>query len=1781
MKSLKKIFGGFAIILLLGIFSCEDPNAPDAEYTVTVTGKVVRFNDTGLDSVVIKLSAPFRRDTVKSDGTFNYTFQSSEKNETTVKFDLTHINVSYFDTSYTASYSSTKKTIDLGELKMRGKTAAQDSIITGKPSARAGVIVFVRSQYSTISIRGAGGNDATNLTFEARDSLGNPVDDKNKLSISFALVSKPDNLVELNRASAMTNSLGQAVVQLTAGEKSGIAQVRATATVKNTVDTTKTDTIKSQIVSVPISGGLPVASRFTIGSQKVNIPGLVKFNLRNLITAVVGDTFGNPVQTGTVVSFTTTGGIIQPSATTSQDGTVDVSLITGNPVPSGGIAVVTATVGTSGGLASTGGLRSQVDEAVIIKGLKNKRQEKEARAALHTRSNKTTSVFTRSISVLFSGAPRVTSNDSVFVVPTLGTKQIQITVDDINGNPMSQGTSIKITGIGLDTSGAVLSGDIDKVLPDTDDKSFTKFNISISDKRTTNLSANIPVSINIEVTGENGNIKKTFSGVLTSAASDSGKVGSISMVSTAVDSVVVNGAGSPSSSTVQVKVLDVNNNPSANVQVTFAMTKTVGGGEYLSALTATTNASGIATVTFNSGIRSGLVQVQASVKKNETSINSDIKSIYVKTGAVASLNLVSASTTSLSVKGGGGNENAILIFEAKDSLGNTIDGSNQANITMTLQGDTSGARINPNVVKTDPNTGRVTTFLAAGIQSGIIQVTAKSGTVLSSAIQISVSGGLPSQSQFTLSVPKKNYSVLTDKQTTVSIIAGDSYGNPAKAGTLINFITNGGLIDATSVTSSSGSASANLQIANPFPPSGIVTVEARTFGVGGVTVRDTQLVVFSREAIITEVGGPYANFEIEDGLSKTFQFTVADANGNPVAQGNTITVQALGTGSGSIALTGDVNVTTTDTRVQGVGTTLFTFTARDTVKDEGQGPKPLSFRISVVGPNTSGLISRTISGTLKGGAGVGNEGSVASVSYVRSSKDTIFVANAGSPTTDTITFRVRNLNEQPVSGAAVQFFFAQQLNASEFLSPSYAVSNDSGEVKVVVHSGIKAGVLKVEAKVTAGNSTISSTPVNVFVKTGALASIALISVDKSEISVRGVGGDENAVVVYEARDLLGNALDFANQTKLFFSLTGVVGFDEEVKPDSALTDPFTGRATVTVTSGTRSSVLQVIARNANNTIRSSPVPIVVHGGFAVESLFVFTNVKKNISINDAPQTINMQIGDRYGNPPKPGTAVHFQTNAGIVSAAAFSNAGGTVSTTFTPVANPIYLGNKVIVASTVGNSSDGLIIDTAHVLISGKPIVSTAASVPTDTITLFDGSSSVVNYEIADILGNPVSSGHLYQITLEGSAASEISIVGDVLGSMPDTQDKISGTKFSFTVFDNSPNAGTSGDFKIHIAVNGVTGTSIKTIFGKLLAPSNIIVPPSARVPASIALITASATDLSIAGVGGIENATLTYEVRDSVGAPITSDNKAIVNFKLNFYPNTYIPGGTAPIVLPLIDSTDGSGRVRVSIISGTQAGAVQLEATINLTNPVRTIMSQPVRISINSGFPDQNHFTIAPARFNFPGLQKAFQQMDITILAGDKFSNPVKAGTVIYFNSANGVVQTGGSLTNADGFVTQTLVSGSPLPLSPNLASGLTNGFSRVYARTFDRDSSLIIDSVEILWTGSPILTKTDTNNTFTIANGGTAGPFTFTVMDYLNHPMSAGTTISIDAPGLVVNGDASITMPDTKSSGAGLTSFTFTVRDANLTDTDDPVPTLLTLTVNHPVYGTYKKIIASGTVD
>ena len=367
-----------------------------------------------------------------------------------------------------------------------------------------------------------------------------------------------------------------------------------------------------------------------------------------------------------------------------------------------------------------------------------------------------------------------------------------------------------------------------------------------------------------------------------------------------------------------------------------------------------------------------------------------------------------------------------------------------------------------------------------------------------------------------------------------------------------------------------------------------------------------------------------------------------------------------------------------------------------------------------------------------------------------------------------------------------------------------------------------------------------------------------------------------------------------------------------------------------------------------------------------------------------------------------------------------------------------------------------------------------------------------------------------------------------------------------------------------------------------------VVTPPAtAKDPAQIALIEVSTPDIGVSGTGSTETSVATYEVRDSTGTPVGA--KITVQFGLQFYPNTFANVGTAPRIMPPSASTDDNGRVAVSVLSGTQAGVIQLLTSVNVGGG-RTVNSQPVRINVHAGFPDQKHFTLSAVQYNFPGLDVNFITDKVTALVGDKYSNPVVGLTSVYFHSTHGVVTTDKAITNADGFVTQTLYSAKRRPeASDTIASTVFpylggNGWTRVYAQTFgDSAGSKVLDSIPVLWTGVPRLINLTGPGTFALANGGSAGPWTFSIVDRYGHPMSSGTQIIVSGNGLKFTGNCvNLTMPDVISTGSGITDFFFVASDADPGTTSTPaLVTSVVLTVVHPIYGTYNyTIVQSGTV-
>lgn len=332
-------------------------------------------------------------------------------------------------------------------------------------------------------------------------------------------------------------------------------------------------------------------------------------------------------------------------------------------------------------------------------------------------------------------------------------------------------------------------------------------------------------------------------------------------------------------------------------------------------------------------------------------------------GNPVSIYLYSQSTNSIGVKGSGSVETATITFVAVDSSGSPIDLDHSVSVNFSFGARPNGGEIlSPSTVTTN-DSGLASVNITSGTKAGAVQIYASlvvSGTkIYSMPVAISIFGGLPDQNHFSvapasLNFPGYNIYGLTDA---ISAYVGDIYGNPARPGTSVYFTTTGGIIGGSANTSSLGVGTVSLLSAAPQPydatlGAGFATITASTANQNLNTISASTIVLFSGVANITGVSP--TTFNIPNGGSQTFSYTVCDQNQNPLAAGTAINVNLDGP---SVADQGDVQVNLPDT--QSKAWTYFSFLVYDS-DDTTNVQEPIIITITVSGPN--GSAKATISG---------------------------------------------------------------------------------------------------------------------------------------------------------------------------------------------------------------------------------------------------------------------------------------------------------------------------------------------------------------------------------------------------------------------------------------------------------------------------------------------------------------------------------------------------------------------------------------------------------------------------------------------------------------------------------------------------------------------------------------------------------------------------------------------------------------------------------------------------
>lgn len=330
------------------------------------------------------------------------------------------------------------------------------------------------------------------------------------------------------------------------------------------------------------------------------------------------------------------------------------------------------------------------------------------------------------------------------------------------------------------------------------------------------------------------------------------------------------------------------------------------------------------------------------------------------------------------------------------------------------------------------------------------------------------------------------------------------------------------------------------------------------------------------------------------------------------------------------------------------------------------------------------------------------------------------------------------------------------------------------------------------------------------------------------------------------------------------------------------------------------------------------------------------------------------------------------------------------------------------------------------------------------------------------------------------------------------------------------------------LSVLAVPGRTINDLQLGLTATSSTPVPSGEA--ASIILSGVSPASIGVRESGSPEVAEITFEVQDSMGIPVDIDHSVTVNFYLGSAP------GGGEFLHPLSDQTSSTGKASTSIFSGITAGVVQIIAEV--VQGSETLRSQPVAVAIHGGLPDSTHFSLAVEKLNFPGYNIYGLTDGITAYVGDKYGNPVKPETAVYFTTTGGIIE-GSALTDLMGRAGVDLMSAAPKPYHPTLGAG----FATITGRTADENQNTIEAYAIVLFSGIPQISVNPTS--INVPNAGSQS-FFYTVSDQNGNPLAGGTNISVSVESGDVDavGNTNLTLPDTQS--PAWTNFGFSLVDS-----------------------------------
>jgi adhesin/invasin len=293
---------------------------------------------------------------------------------------------------------------------------------------------------------------------------------------------------------------------------------------------------------------------------------------------------------------------------------------------------------------------------------------------------------------------------------------------------------------------------------------------------------------------------------------------------------------------------------------------------------------------------------------------------------------------------------------------------------------------------------------------------------------------------------------------------------------------------------------------------------------------------------------------------------------------------------------------------------------------------------------------------------VGTATVVASVKGVAQSLQ-IALTGAGAPAKVLLTADATSISVGGTTGITAEVLDADGNKVADGTAVTFKTSlvgtgitpsatTTDGVATAVFSAGTAAGVATVTATANQASATIS-----IRIQPGSAGSLDFVSANPTAIGVIGSPLPQQSTITFRVLDHSGNPA--ADGTVVAFTISSGVGGGEFLTPLTAGTTG--GLASTILTSGTVSGPIRVKASvtvvdpttGKTTTFSSSSTNVSIEGGspsaFHLGVGPGFLNIAGQVTLGIICP-VKATVGDRFGNPVPPGTAVSFFANGGVITA---------------------------------------------------------------------------------------------------------------------------------------------------------------------------------------------------------------------------------------------------------------------------------------------------------------------------------------------------------------------------------------------------------------------------------------------------------------------------------------------------------------------------------------------------